>query len=197
LHHRKDFQQLSFFYKILGVFPLGSDAPLVPSKAEDEKLISYEIAAGKEYELRLYHYHPEKSPTKEGLVFRSAREGIDFLTNPRMVVDSPYDLKRLRFVVDPAFTRNAVSLSVDRIPDVSKEEFGRWEFDVLLRILRPRMAKIFAGFGIGIVLAGPQVVSAWLSPTLGDTNRWIVSGIAMFSGLTVGLFAVFRIKKPL
>jgi uncharacterized membrane protein YedE/YeeE len=59
------------------------------------------------------------------------------------------------------------------------------------------MAKIFAGFGIGIVLAGPQVVSAWLSPTLGDTNRWIVSGIAMFSGLTVGLFAVFRIKKPL
>ncbi len=129
----------------------------------------------------------------------SQRSSFDkaVLTTPRMVVDSPYDLKRLRFVVDSAFAGNAVSLSVDRIPDVSKEEFGRWEFDVLLRILQPKMGKVFAALGIGIVLAGPQVVSAWLSNSLGNTSRWIVSGISMFSGLTAGLFAVFRMRKPL
>ncbi len=197
LHDRRDFQPLNFFYKVLGLFPVGADVPLSLLPVEGEKLVSYEIVAGQEYELRLYQYHPEKSPTNEGLIFRATEGAIDFLTNPTIIVDSKYDLKRLRLTVDPSGLLNAISVAVHRVSDVGKEEFGRWEFDILFRVRQPKGWKIGVGMGVGLLLAAPQIISAWLSPSLPDLSRWIVSGIAVASGITVGLFVMFRIKRPI
>jgi len=91
LANRPDFKDESCFYMVDGLYDVEKD------EAHEIRNGVYDLKPSHEYELRIYHYLPT-SPTKTVyLHLRASKPSVEFMSNPVQVIDSRYDMKRIRF----------------------------------------------------------------------------------------------------
>jgi len=153
----------------------------------------YEFAAGHEYEIQLYHYHPTVIPLRTRLILTTTSQLLTFTTNQVLSLDSRYDLKRGRFTTRKPPNADQAVISVLRDPGGGQLPYLDFDLPVLVR-------GVFwgtLGYGIilGVLLAGPQIVAALSNPSLPGNNVTLICAASAVLGLGTGIFAAFGLKK--
>lgn len=188
---RVDFVDENCFYTIEGLYSVGTETTIC---SEDGY---YELNPGKEYEARIYHFHPEKVPEGTRLSLGTSSQWLTFTTNPELILDSRYDLKRVRLKTGrPSETENAI-LRILRANDVSRNEPGNWEFDVLLRIKGSFRRTLAYAIGLAVLIATPQIIAVFSNPDLPTESRIVISIASAIMGLGAGILVAFGLKKPI
>ena len=153
----------------------------------------FALKGGTTYEMRIYHYHPERFAEHLRMQMSVADGcGITMLTNPTIRIDSRYDQKFVRFKTDRAPTQRNGFLSVSWAKDDGQLH---WLFDLPVKVSGALWLSIVFALALAIFLAGPQIYSAWSNSNL-TTERAIYSTVvSAVCGLLAGGFAVFGLKK--
>lgn len=186
---RPDFAEESYFYVLEGLYPIGQDSPLSHESG------SYEIAAGREYEVRLYHFHPTKVPERTWLRLATASESLGFTTNPLLSIDSRYDMKRARLKAGWPAKQEHTVFSIYRVTSDRQDDLGTWEVDLPFRIKGSFWPTLIYGIVLGILLAGPQIVAAFSNPDLSSSNVTAITIVSAILGLGAGIFAAFGLRR--
>jgi len=187
---RADFVDENCFYTIEGLYPVGTETAIC------QKDGYYELNSGGEYEARIYHFHPKKASEGTRLSLATSSQWLTFTTNPELILDSRYDLKRVRLKTGrPLEPENAV-LAIRRVDDTSESELGNWEFDMLLRIKGGFRRSLVYGIGLGVLIAAPQIIAAFSNPALPMGSRTAICIASAIMGLGVGILVAFGLKKP-
>ena len=187
LASHSDFSGESWFYLFQGLYPLRTKEPITHKDGK------YVIKHRCEYEIQIYHYHPNKIPQNAGIILTSASQMLKFMENPLLILDSRYDLKRVHFKTGEPLGSEYVTLSILRTDDVKIDKSGYWEFDILLRIKGTFWKTLGYGIIIGILLAAPQISITLSNPTL--KYQSIISIIQGLASLIVGILVAFGQKK--
>lgn len=185
----KDFAEEKCFYMLKGLYPIGSKDKL--AFADD----GYELENSSEYEVQIYHYHPKESETNAFIRVQSKSSGIEFTTNPTVIVNSRYDFKRVRFKTTSPTIPQQATLSVYRGKSENKDEHGILDFDLKLHITGTRLKMLLWGSVIGILLSVPHLITALTNPELRGTTLTVVCFLVLIVGLITGILAAFKIKK--
>jgi len=170
-------------------------SPLESNKAVQLKEGRYELASGTEYELRIYHYSPGGGPLNTRLTLATSSPWLMFTTNPLLVLDSRYDLKRVRIKTGKPSSKEPAILSVLR--SESGTETPELQFDLQVAVRSNFAWTLLYGVVLGVLLGGPQIVAAFSNPALPRTNAYFISVMSGVSGLFAGIFAAFGLKKSL
>ncbi len=186
---RMDFAEESCFYVVTGLYPVGQDSPLSHESG------CYELAGGREYEVRIYHFHPRKAPEQTWLRLATASESLRFTTNSLLTIDSRYDLKRARLKAGKPAKQEYTVFSIYRVTSDRQNVLGTWEFDLPLRIKGSFWLTLAQGVLLGILLAGPQIVAAFSNPSLPPRNVATISIVSAILGLGAGIFAAFGLRR--
>lgn len=186
---RADFADESCFYAIEGLYPVGIETAI---SLKDGR---YELNSGREYEVRIYHFSPEKVPEGTRLSLATSSQWLTFTTSPELILDSRYDLKRVRLKTGrPLETENAV-LTIRRADNISESELGNWEFDMLLRIKGSFRRTLVYGIILGALISGPSIITALSNPGLGAGSKIGISIASAIMGLAAGILVAFGLKK--
>ena len=189
-----DFSKQPYFYNIEGIF--GSDRR---RKCRPNREGSFELAAANDYELSLFHYDPDadfhtgnKDP--RALTVNSS-SNITLRSSSRLAIDSPYDLKVVRFSTGAATKREFAFLSLKRTEPESDSSdlYPELYFPVVVR--GSVAMSVVNGLILGALLSAQAglAILARASP-----SKWLIEGIvAVVLGLCTGLFVSFGMKKPL
>ena len=183
----KEFSNEGGFYAVLGMSRLESD------KTAQLKKGRYELASGTEYELRIYHYSPGSGPLNTRLTLATSSPWLVFTTNPLLMLDSRYDLKRLRIKTGKPSSKEPAILSVLR--SESGTETPELQFDLPVAVRSNFWWTLVYGVVLGLLLAAPQIVAALYNPLLPKKNVWLISATSGAVGLVTGIFAAFGLKK--
>jgi hypothetical protein len=187
LVERQEFSEETCFYTFQGIRSPESQATLTTKQGR------YEFGPGREYELRIYHYYPKSAPLSARITLATPSPWLAFTTNPVLVLDSRYDLKRVRVKAGKPSAKEHAVLSVLR--DVPGSEAPNLEFDVLILVRANFWRTIGYGIVLGILLAGPQIVAAFSNPALPRKNACFIAAASGVLGLLAGIFAAFGLKK--
>lgn len=136
LSRRADFKGEPCFYIVTGLHLDNEGTALI------YKNCGFDLSPRQKYEIRIYHYNPERVAGISLLRFSSASTEITFITNPLLTIDSPYDLKKVRFKTGEPNVTEETFLSLYRgstIMSVSSGIPGNIltgisEFDIPLRV---------------------------------------------------------------
>jgi hypothetical protein len=186
---RADFAGESCFYVVENIYPTGQDSPLPHESG------FYELDAGREYEVRIYHFHPRKAPEQTRLRLATASDSLRFTTNNLLNIDSRYDMKRARLKAGRPAQHEDTFLSVYRVTSDHQDVLDTWEFDLSLRIKGSFWPTLAYGILLGILLAGPQVVAALSNPTLPASDVAVISIVSAIMGLGAGVLAAFGLRR--
>ena len=173
------------FYRFEGIFDTKTDTA-IRSTSEGGDLL-YNLRGGKEYEARVYHFHP-KSDFPEYTLKVSADDGnLVPLNGDTRVLHTRYDRKDYRFKTKQIILGTDSSLAFQR----REKDSGKliWE-DFLLRIRIERSWK-FVLLYIGIIatsFAAPFIVRTFTDPN----NDWPVTLAAVVGGLDVGIATLLK-----
>jgi hypothetical protein len=145
-----------------------------------------------EYVIHLYHYAQPDRVFAEGdvLWFRSTSSWIQFVSNERLAIDSPYDRKTFRFRTGSPSDRVFDRISVVR-SDKKRREF--WEFDLEVTIRDDRFRLVCFALLVGIALWIPQLVTMLRNEHL--EPKWLWASVSLACYLVVGLVGAFGLKK--
>lgn len=187
---RADFADENCFYTIEGLYFAGIETAISLKDGY------YDLNSGREYEVRIYHFHPKKAPEGTRLSLATSTQWLTFTTNPELILDSRYDLKRVRLKTGrPLETENAV-LTIRRADNISESELGNWEFDMLLRIKGSFRRIMVYGIILGALIAGPSIIATLSNPGLGAGSKIGISIASAIMGLCAGILVAFGLKKP-
>jgi hypothetical protein len=189
LAERSDFADEPCFYVVEGLYPIGRDSPLSHEGG------TYEIGAGREYEVRIYHFHPRRAPEQTWLRLATVSGSLRFTTNPLLSIDSRYDMKRARLRAGTPAKAEDTVLSVYRVTSDRQDVLGMWEFDLPLRIKGSFWPTLMHGIVLGTLLAGPQIVAAFSNPGLPPSNVTAICIVSAILGLVAGIFAAFGLRR--
>lgn len=173
LHTKADFAAERCFYHIRGIRRLGEReyAPVV------DGLVL--LAPGRDHVMEVFHYYPNASTSTLVATATAGAEGVKLTMGERIVIDSPYDLKRVHLKTSSPFesirTYVAITSPVGN-PTAPKE------MDVIVPVSVP-LALGRLTLTIGFVSAGLFVTS--LAQIFGPNVAWRVIG----SGLGVVIAA--------
>ena len=154
----------------------------------------FRLLPNKEYIIRLYHFHPNKNQPGQTFRFSSSQPNVELITNPELLIDSPYDRKEVRFLTGEPSNKQTGRLSIFR------EELGGtgtplWQFDIEIAIASAKRSRLLQGIGLGILLAFPQVLI--ISRTKELVGRGPLVVMVIVAALLTGIFASFNLKKTL
>lgn len=183
-----DFAHESYFYTMEAMIPVGLEIPVSPQGGV------YELAPSQEYELRIYHFHPANVPVGPRLRLDTSSRWLTFTTNPLLILDSRYDLKRVRLKTGRPTARETAVLTILRDGTIGEANL---EFDLPLQIRGTFWSTLGYGTLLGILLAAPQVVAAFSNPTLPLRNATVISIVSGILGLGAGIVAAFGLKKSI
>lgn len=178
-----DFEDDRFFYTVQGLVETGDDAEL---PVKDNTL---ELRPNRDYDLRLYHYHPTEGDPGSTLGATVSGTSVSFTMTPDLVLDSPYDVKRFRFRTDSSISgdRGVFTLRQKRESD----EEWQWDFDLPFHLKRAFTRRVGLAVLIAVFLAIPPITSAF-----SNNPRIVIPASAIF-GLAAGLSAAFGIQRSL
>jgi hypothetical protein len=188
---RKDFSSSGPFYQVVMLQELKSKTAIAMVDGQ------YGLKAACEYELLIDHFLPVQGNTSYQLETALSGGGLTFITGPTMQIDSPYDRHWLRFkTLEPLRDERAV-MTVNK---KASGEDSAVQFDLPIRIEgRLRMA-VLVGIFVGLLLAVPQITTAWINPAFkGNSAGWFV-GLAAFIilfDLAVGVAAALNFRRPI
>jgi hypothetical protein len=186
---REDFKDERFLYMVESVF---NEDLRVRTKARRNL---FRLGPNREYEVRLYHFHPDEANQSEAtLGLATSHPSISFTTNPEMILDSRYDLKRVRFHTGAPNTRERGIISARRQRQTPDWD---WEMDLPFQIRGVFWRKVGTGALIGLFLAVPMVVATIRDGDLSTTDKQVVCLVALISGLLAGIAASFGLRRSL
>lgn len=181
-----DFANESYFYTMEAIIAIGLGTTVSPQDGV------YELAPGREYEFRIYHFHPTTVAPGTRLRLDTSSQWLAFTTNPVLIVDSRYDLKRVRLKTGKPSTRETAVLAILRN---GVNGNANLEFDLPLQIRGTFWNTLGYGILLGTLLAGPQIVAALSNPNLPAHNVAVISIVSGILGLGAGVLAAFGLKK--
>lgn len=148
-----------------------------------------ELRPNRDYDLRVYHYHPTQGDPDSTLSAAVTGTSVSSTMTPELVLDSPYDMKRFRFHTGSPVSgdRGAFTLRQKRSDDQEWE----WDFDLPFHLGRSQIRRLGLAALIAIVLAAPTITTAW------SGNARIVTLAAALSGVAGGIIAAFGIQRSL
>lgn len=184
-----DFQEEHFFYTVEGLVDVAPNRPLTAEKN------MFHMRPNREYDLRIYHYHPTQGDPKALIGLETSHASLSFTTNPDVLLDSRYDLKRIRLRTMSPESREPGVLTVRR------QEQGKpaweWEFDLPIQVRATFWRKIGFGLLVGCFLAVSPIVGAYSNPSLSAGNRQVISLVAIITGILAGVTAAFGLRRSL
>jgi hypothetical protein len=186
---REEFRQERFLYTIESVVDQLFINPVTTKRN------SLRLAPNREYEVRLYHYHPnEEGDPDTVLDLATSHASVSFTTNPEMILDSRYDLKRVRFHTSAPNTRERGIISVRRR---RQDDHWDWELDLPFQIRGVFLRKVGIGLLIGLFLAGPAIVAAVRDADLSTADKHAIAAISLLLGIAAGITAAFGLRRSL
>jgi hypothetical protein len=131
---RSDFADERFFYAVEGLVDVSADEVL---RAREN---TFNLRQARDYDLRLYHFHPSEGDPEALVSATASGVSLSFAMTPELLLDSRYDLKRIRFRTGSPVPgdRGILTLRRRRRSDQDWE----WELDlpVLASVVRSRGA---------------------------------------------------------
>jgi hypothetical protein len=186
---RSDFEDESTFYTVEGLHRVA------PPGLVSARNGAYPLAPGQEYELRFYHFHPTKEPVGSSLRVQTSSQSLKFTTSQDLVLDSRYDLKRVRIRTNsPPLRRTAILTILRKDP---RQVEPKLDFDLRVEIKGAFWKTLGYGSVLGLLLGTPPVVSAFSNPSLPAQNVAVITIASVVVGLFTGIFAAFGLKEPL
>ena len=186
---RPDFTDESTFYTVEGIHRVG------PNGLVSMRNGAYPLAPGQEYEIRLYQFHPTKEPAGSMLRLETACQLLKFTTNQNLILDSRYDLKRVRIrTSSPPFRETAI-LTILRKD--TRQAGPCMDFDLRIEIKGAFWKTLGYGSVLGLLLGTPPVVSAFSNPSLPAPNVAVITVTSVVVGVFTGIFAAFGLTKSL
>jgi len=187
---RKDFKEEGCFYTVRGLYKVDSSARIGYGTR------GFDLDPNDQYELRIYNYHPEKTPKNTWLLLDLTSRWLTITSNPLLSIDSRYDQKRVRFETGRPWRDEEVLLSVYRIDGANPQEAPRdFEFDLRSKIGKATLHILGYLIVLAVALASPPIVQVWLDGDLSLLNQIIVTAVALIGGFVVGLIAVFGLQR--
>lgn len=186
---RPDFQGEHFFYTVEGLVDVGPNKPLAAERN------MFHMRPNREYDLRIYHFHPTQGDPKALIGLETSHASLSFTTNPDVLLDSRYDLKRIRLRTMSPESREPGVLTVRRQTQGQPE--WEWEFDLPIQVRGTFWRKIGFGLLVGSFLAVSPIVGAYSNPSLSAGSRQVISLVAIITGILAGVTAAFGLRRSL
>ena len=191
LLRRKDFATTGPFYQVVRLQEFKSKATVEMSTGQ------YELQPGREYELMIDHFLPGESTGAFQLETTLSGGAITFITGSTMQVDSPYDRHWQRFRTQEPLKNERAVITVNK---KASGEDPAVQFDLPISVLGRRWKTVLAGLVVGVLLAFPQIITAWINPAFAKWGLgWLIalaSFIAIFN-VSAGVAAAFNFRRPI
>ena len=155
----------------------------------------YGLEPNTEYEIRIYHFHPKKTPSNVTLSINAPPNLATIVSGSSLIVDSRYDLKRTRLKTARLTTAERGSIVVIR-HDASGAQPRSLDFDLAIEVGGTFWGTVLKGVLAGVLLASPQIIAALQNPNIPSENRQTIIIASGVFGLLTGVFAAFALKKP-
>jgi hypothetical protein len=188
---RKDFATTGPFYQIVSLHDLKTQTVVEMKEGE------YSLQPGTEYEMLIDHFLPTSNVANSQLEASLAGTALTFITGAKIQIDSPYNRHWLRFKTgEPIKSERAVIT-------INKKESGEdptVQFDLLIRISGRLGKAIWVGLAAGLLLAIPQITTAWVNPAFTPRRLpWLIGLAAFiaFFNFAVGVTASLSFRKPI
>jgi hypothetical protein len=186
---RRDFATERFFYVVDGIADVAKDEVLRARKN------TFNVRPGRDYDLRLYHYHPTEGDPDAEVGLTAMGAPVAFTMTPEALLDSRYDLKRIRFRTGspvPA-QRGVLTLRRRRLGSDAWE----WDFDIGVRVRAAVLRQLFFGLVVAAFLAVTPIVAAYSNPKLSSREQLIIAVVGGASSLLAGITAAFGLRRSL
>jgi len=184
---RPDFKDENCFYTMVEIVPVDCKETVAMRDGV------YELKPNQEYELRIYHFHPERIANAT-IQLKGSRKWFKFITSPTIILDSRYDLKRVRIITGKPREKKRAILTILR---TGGDRNASVEFDLPLLICGTYLHTLGYGILLGILLAGPQIVGTLFNLRLPCQNVIGIIIMSVIMGLVAGIFAAFGLRKPI
>ena len=186
---RSDFSRETVFYVVEAIRSVSGH------KKAGTKNGFFRLKPASTYEFEIYHFHPTSGVDKAFLRLQAFGASVALTSNPRITMDSRYDVKRMRFTTSRPTAPEMAVLSVYRGGESNIEETKEPDFDIHLRIAGTWGRKLIVGVLFGVVLAAPNVCAALCNTGLDPKAISAIIVVSAVAGIVAGLIAAFGLKS--
>jgi hypothetical protein len=150
---------------------------------------AFELAAGANYELSFYQYHPKKNFPDVKLLLTPSQSSVQFTGNDSRTFDTRYDVKRFTFSTADVLTGFSASVLVSRVFHDKNSENAVEDFYLNYDIKGSKVKIALYATAIAAAFAIPQLLtlSGTSSPTA--TSTYIV---VIGAALALGVLATMK-----
>jgi hypothetical protein len=191
LLRRQDFSSTGPFYQIVGLQDLKNRATIEMTGGQ------YELQPAREYELMIDHFLPSEAAGGFQLETALSGNAVTFITGSTMQVDSPYDRHWLRFRTQEPLRDERAVMTVNK---KASGEDAAVQFDLSLSVLGRLRKTVLMGIAVGVLLAIPQITTAWINPAFANRGLGWLTGLSLFIALfnlAVGVAASLNFRRPI
>jgi hypothetical protein len=188
---RKDFGTSGPFYQVVRLQDLKHKTVVQMKDGQ------YSLQPGNEYEVLIDHFLPIETTASFQLETSISGSGLEFITGSTMQIDSPYDRHWLRFKTQEPLKDERTVLTL------SKKASGAdpaVQFDLPILISGRLGKSVWIGIAVGLLLAVPQITTAWINPAFGNRSLGWLIGLSLFIAVfnfAVGITAALNFRRPI
>jgi len=157
----------------------------------------FALRPNNEYELLIDHFLPRAETGAFQLDLLVTGQAITFITGSKIQIDSPYDRHWIRFKTqEPLRDERAVATITKTVTGAD----AAGQFDMPIVVAGRRLKTILIGIVLGLFLALPQVITAWVNPAFAPRGLpWLLGLAGLIAGLNiaVGIGAALNFRKPI
>jgi hypothetical protein len=190
----KSFATESLFYCVKSIHRLDNRAVVRPEHGR------FTIPSGKVHEIEIYHSSPLKAPS--GLFHIQSTPELQLISSSDLVLDSNYDLKRIRFSAG-RYQRERIGILAlyhDFGADGATEKRRRdWHFDLTFRIRGSFWYTLGLASLVGLLLTLPQMLAAvqFSKPPLSLTQVAAYFILSLLLNSLAAAFVAFRLRRDI
>lgn len=188
---RADFATSGPFYQIVQLRELKTETVVGMKEGE------YSLQPDAEYEMLIDHFLPTSTVANSQLEASVAGAALTFITGAKIQIDSPYNRHWLRFKTGEPIKNERVVITIN------KKETGQdptVQFDLPINISGRLTKAILVGLAVGLLLAIPQIIPAWVNPSFASRGLTWLIGLTVFISIfnfAVGVAASLNFRKPI
>jgi hypothetical protein len=186
---RSDFADERFFYIVDALVDVPRDKMLRAKKD------AFKLRPGRDYNMRLYHYHPIAGDPDAEVGLTASGAPITFTMTPEALLDSRYDLKQIRFRTGSPVPAERGVLTLRRRH--RGEEDWQWDIDIGVSVRGAVLRQLLFGLIVAVFLAVTPIVTAYSNSKLSSADQLIIALAGGASSLLAGLTAAFGLRRSL
>jgi hypothetical protein len=179
----------------------------------------YVLSAGKDFELRVFHYDPDADAhtgykATRWLRLSSVDPGLQLRSNPLLAIDSPYDLKSIQIRTGSTLANQYSSLELTDVPKSDRNDSSKSEPNCATKAVVARESaqnedalhlflpvkitgSVWRNVGLasvlGVLLTMQQLVSLFSKP---DANpSAVIILLTILLGIVTAVVAVFGLRR--